>query len=289
MSLELLLLALLSAALFALALVLTRFGLATRSPLEGASISIPTTSLLLIGLAALTVDLSHWNSKAAVLFALAGIFFPVAVTLLTFVGNYRLGPTLTGTLGNLTPLFAVGLAVVLVGELPTPMQWLGIGVIAAGVGGIFLDSSSTSRVWPLWALSLPVGAALLRGLAQPLVKLGLEFWPDPLVAATIGYFISTIVIFLVKFARSTNTVQISSSGGWWFVVVGLCNGGAVLALYAALAHGPVTLVAPLVATYPVAVLVLERIIPGHVVELKFAALISIAAVVGGVIILVAFR
>ena len=148
MSLGLIVLALLSAALFALALVLTRFGLATCSPLNGASISIPTTSLLLTGLAALTVDFSHWNAKAAVVFALAGIFFPVAVTLLTFVGNQRLGPTLTGTLGNLTPLFAVGLAVVLVGELPTPMQWLGIGVIAAGVCGLFLDRPNATELWP---------------------------------------------------------------------------------------------------------------------------------------------
>ncbi len=130
---------------------------------------------------------------------------------------------------------------------------------------------------------------MLRGLVQPLVKLGLEFWPDPLVAATIGYLISTVVIYLVRFARSTNKAQVSSSGGWWFAVVGLCNGGAVLAMYAALAHGPVTLVAPLIATYPLAVLVLERIIPGHVVELRAAGLVSIAAVVGGVIILVAFR
>ena len=289
MSLWLLFFSLLSATLFALALILTRFGLSSRSPLDGASISIPTTSLLLVSLAVLTVDFSRWNSKAAALFALAGVFFPVAVTLLTFEGNRRLGPTLTGALGNLTPLFAVGVAVLLVGEFPTPMQWLGIGVIAAGVCGILLDRPDAARGWPLWALVLPIGAALLRGLVQPLVKLGLESWPDPLVAATIGYVISTAVVYLLKCARSTTAVRMSTSGGWWFAVIGVCNGGAVLALYAALARGPVTLVAPLVATYPLAILVLERAIPGHAAELRLKVFVSVSAIVGGVIILVSSR
>src|SRR5262245_66488845 len=36
----------------------------------------------------------------------------------------------------------------------------------------------------------------------------------------------------------------------WFAAVGWCNGIAALLMYAALATGPVTLVSPLVATYP---------------------------------------
>ena len=47
-----------------------------------------------------------------------------------------------------------------------------------------------------------------------------------------------------------NRRERAAAGRLWFVGVGLCNGLAVLLLYAALAHGPVALVSPLVATYP---------------------------------------
>jgi drug/metabolite transporter (DMT)-like permease len=66
--------------------------------------------------------------------------------------------------------------------------------------------------------------------------------------------------------------------------VGLCNGGAVLTLYAALAAGPVALVAPLVATYPLVTLALARLLPNRA-ALPPAALAGIAATVAGVMLL----
>jgi drug/metabolite transporter (DMT)-like permease len=41
----------------------------------------------------------------------------------------------------------------------------------------------------------------------------------------------------------------------WFGLAGVCNGAAVLAMYAALTHGPVTLVAPAIAAHPLFTLV----------------------------------
>lgn len=289
MSIELIALALGSGALFALALVLTRFGLDSLPPLSGASISIPTTALLFVGTAPFTVDIGHWHAGAVALFALAGIFFPVAVTLLTFASNRRLGPTLTGAFGNLTPLFATGLAVVLVGNVPTPMQWFGIAAIVAGVIGLFLDGPTAARTWPLWALLLPIGAALMRGLVQPLVKLGLASWPNPFAAATIGYVISAVVVVALRNARRADSRRYSGAGVLWFAGVGICNGGAVLAMYAALTQGPVWLVASLVATYPLAVLLLERAILGRFPMLRSAGVIGVGAIVGGVVLLVASR
>jgi uncharacterized membrane protein len=37
----------------------------------------------------------------------------------------------------------------------------------------------------------------------------------------------------------------------WFVLSGIGNGGSVLALYTALQHGPVSVVAPVAACHPV--------------------------------------
>ena len=52
------------------------------------------------------LDTSSFNASGALLFALSGCLFPAVVTLLTFEANRRVGPSVTGALGNLSPLFA---------------------------------------------------------------------------------------------------------------------------------------------------------------------------------------
>lgn len=289
MSTEFIILALGAAILFALALVLTQFGLRSLSALGGASISIPTIAALFAIAAFFVVDLDSWHTRGAYLFALAGIFFPVTVTLLTFAGNRHLGPTLTGALGNLTPLFAVAAAIALVGEVPGLVQALGIVSIVVGVWALFWGRPSPTRTWSAATLFLPVCAAFLRGLAQPLVKLGLTSWPDPFAAATIGYIVSAAVILAARMLMRDKLNSYNIRGVLWFAAVGVCNGGAVLAMYSSLARGPVTLVAPLVATYPLAALVLERMLLGEKANTRPAAVIGIVAIVGGVILLVASK
>jgi len=289
MSLELVILALSAAIMFSLALVLTQFGLRYLSSLGGASISIPTTAVLFGITAPLLVDFSKWHAGGAILFLLAGVFFPVAVTLLTFASNRQLGPTLTGALGNLTPLFAVAAAIVLVGEAPSRTRALAIAIIVIGVFALFRGRPAPARTWPAMALLLPIGAALIRGLVQPVVKLGLELWPDPFAAATIGYMVSAVVVLVARRLMRDDSKRRDFRGILWFAAVGVCNGGAVIAMYSALALGPVTLVAPLVATYPLATLILERVLLGEKANAGLAAIFGIIAIVGGVILLVASK
>jgi drug/metabolite transporter (DMT)-like permease len=67
--------------------------------------------------------------------------------------------------------------------------------------------------------------------------------------------------------------------------VGICNGLAVLSMYAALGRGPVALVSPLVASYPlVTVLLSGALLKGERASLQLAA--AVAVTVGGVVLLV---
>ena len=61
-------------------------------------------------------DLTGWHLTAAAVFGLVGVFFPAAVTMLTFEANRRLGPTVTATVGSTAPLFAVLGAVLFLAE-----------------------------------------------------------------------------------------------------------------------------------------------------------------------------
>ncbi len=70
----------------------------------------------------------------------------------------------------------------------------------------------------------------------------------------------------------------------WWIAVGLCNGLAVLCMYAALRHGPVILIAPLVSTYPLITLLVSAIfLRRERVGLRTAA--GVVAAVGGITLL----
>ena len=278
--------ALASAACFALALVVTQAGLRHMPPLAGAAISVPSATLLFWLAAPFAVDVAGASGRAATIFALVGLFFPAAVTILTFAANRRLGPTIAGTLGNLAPLFAVLGAFVVLGERPGPTQLAGLLVIVGGVLLLSLPSGpSRAARWPLWALLLPIAAAAIRGAIQPAVKAGLVSWPNAFAAGLIGYSVSSLVVLAIA-ARAGALAAVTRQGAAIFAGVGLCNGAAVLLLYLALRNGPVSLVSPLVATYPLFTLALGGVLAR--VERPTARMIGgVALSVAGVMLLLA--
>src|SRR5262249_28438351 len=83
--------------------------------------------------------------------------------------------------------------------------------------------------------------------------------------------------------------KITSSLAWPdrlpFGCVGVCNGLGVLALYSALAHGPVLLVSPLVSTYPLVTLAFAAVLLRSA-RVTIAHVIGVTTTVAGVMLLV---
>lgn len=278
-------LALGSATCLGLSLVLTQLGLRRLTPLRGACISIPSTTMTFLLLALVMLDTSEFNPSSALLFALAGFLFPAAVTLLTFEGNRRVGPAITGALGNVSPLFAILIAFLMLGEVPRLAQLLGVGVILMGVLLIIGAPRTIPHQVFGRAILLLLVAAIIRGMVQPLIKLGLAGWPSPFAATLIGYVISATMVLSVGATREGSAILPARDSGWqWFVPVGLLNGLAVLTMYAALARGPVAVVAPLVACYPLATLAFGRLLLGSG-TLAWSAGLGVAITVAGVALL----
>jgi drug/metabolite transporter (DMT)-like permease len=279
-------LALASAACLALGLVVTSIGLRARPVVAAAATSVPTAAALMWLASPLlwragALRLDGFDPGAAAVFAACGAVFPVGVTLLTFAANRRMGPALTGAIGGTAPLFAAGLAALLLGEALTPVALAGTVVVAAGVGLLSLRGAGRAGAWPLAALALPLAAAALRGAVQPMIRHALAAWPSPFAAALIGYSVSSVVVLALHAARPAPAP--TPRERWAFMLVGVCNAVAVLLMYAALARGPVARVAPLVATYPLftlgfAALLLRGEAPGGRV------IAGIGLTVGGVIL-----
>lgn len=286
----LVILALTTAALFGLALVLGQFGLRRIEPLAGACISLPTATIILCLLFAAQTGMTGWppaESMRAGLpyFALSGLLFPAIVTLLTFLANRQIGPVLTASFGNLSPIFAVALAAVLLGEWPLPLQWTGIAIILCGVFILlYAPRGSRASSLRLAAVGFAVLAACIRGFMQPVSKLGLVAWPDPLAAAAIGYVCSSGTMYAIYLVMQRRLPRILRPGALWFVGIGLCNGAAMLCLFLALSLGEVIIVAPLVATYPVFTLLIGRLLRSQD-RLPARGLAGVALTVLGVICL----
>ena len=269
---------------FALALILTQFGLRTmpswRSPLYSIG-----GALIVAWLAAIMfVDWSTFNLDAALIFAGVGCIFPVVVSILGVRSNERLGPAVAGAVGNVTPIFAVLGAVLLLGERLGLLQLAGLAMVVGGVALLALRGGSGGRHWSVWVLGLPLAAALVRGAIQPAIKTGLALWPEPLAAAAIGYALSSVVIVSLVGRRALREGPAIRSGVLWFLAVGFANGSATFLLYAALGLGSITVVAPLVALFPLIGVVLSWIfLRGE--QLHAIGLLGILVSVAGVILL----
>jgi drug/metabolite transporter (DMT)-like permease len=274
-----------AAFLFGVALVLTKVGLRYVTPLSGAAIAIMSSTALFVGAALFAMEDVTPVWAAVPIFATIGLISPAAVALLTFAANRALGPVMTGTLGNMAPLFAVASAFVILGEVPRMLQL--VGLLAIVVGIVILTGACGEAGWRSWFLLLPLAAAALRGATQASVKLGLEIWPNPFAAALVGYLVSTVVVLLAaRIGTGRFVPDVPARGLFWFGAVGWCNAIASLLMYAALANGPVALVSPLVATYPLVTVAGTMLLFGKV-ERGFQLAFGVALTVAGVALLIA--
>ncbi len=265
-------------------MVTAQLGLRTVEPLSGAAISVPAFTLLFVLLSPLLLYDEPVVWRGAPIFAAIGLVFPALLTLLAFASNRALGPVVTSTLGNLAPLFAVTLAVLVLQEPLRAMQLLGLVIAVIGAVIITVTRPRDFGSWRSWALLLPLGAALLRGVIPPVAKLGLEIWPSPLWGCLIGYAVSSLVVLTVQRARTGAFVaQAPWSGRLWFVLTGILNGLSTLTLFTAVRHGPITLVAPLIAIYPLVTVLLSAMIL-HQVQITARIVAGTVLSIGGVVL-----
>ena len=243
-------LAISSSLCFGVALVTSRIGLRSLDARSGAAISIPAAAALLALAAPFAFDATGFTIQAALWFAAVGVFFPALVTIFTFRSNEELGPTVTGAVSGTAPLFALLTAGLLLGEEIPARAALACVAIVAGVAVLTWKRDAVRPGFAGWPLLWPIAGAVVRGLAQVGAKAGLMLWPSPYAASLIGYLVSSATVTGANQLGRAKRSPLTRNGIAWFALTGALNGGAVLLMYAALDSAPVSMVAPIVATYP---------------------------------------
>lgn len=292
------LLALAAAVQFAVGSLLVKAGLAHTERGRGATISIAASTVAHWLAAPWLMHAADWASPAILVFAAIGLVRPVISTNLAYEGTHRLGPTISSTVASVSPLFAVTGGVLLLGEALTwPVIVGSLGV----VGGIMALTArgGARRDWPLWALLLPIGAAMIRSTAHVGGRYGLGILASPYMAGLVAYSVSLLVALAATgvgarlrprapLGAGTAVTRVTLRGARFFILAGLANAGAILALNSALLHGPVVRVSPVAASAPIFTLLFSALIY-RAEAITWRTVAAVSLVVPGVMLIALMR
>jgi uncharacterized membrane protein len=107
-------------------------------------------------------------------------------------------------------------------------------------------------------------------------------WPNPFTASLIGYLVSSAALVGTKRANRAGSPAASKRDALWFMATGVLNGGAVLPMYVALSIAPVSLVAPVIATYPLVTVIVSAVVlrdEPMSARMVLGALVTVGAIV----------
>ncbi|MFY0614249.1 MAG: DMT family transporter [Hyphomicrobiaceae bacterium] len=226
----------------------------------GTLINIATTALIFWVFSPLYLVPETLLTPPVIYFVAAGLIVPSVSITFSTLSVKTIGPGLTAGLAATSPIFAMVVAVLFLDEIVTSRILSGTMIVIFGVMLIAgFRSQSTTSNWPLWAISLPLVAALTRGIAHPLMKLGLTGLPSPLTAGLISTSVSLVVLALVRLG-SRRRLPGWNRGYLWFALCGVINGAGIVGVGTALNIGSVIVVSPLVAATPAFTLILGYLV-----------------------------
>ena len=251
-------LAVLSAATFALTNAVGRRGVITGTAAQGMVISIPVGLACFLSLALLAGAFHNVGSFSASAFAslsAAGALHFVLGRYCNFRASQAAGVNLTAPVMQLNAVVTLALAVLVLREPCTILQVAGAVLMVAGSLVTQRASASKPNDQRVFEPRVAMGfffasiAALAYGTSPIIIRQALD-GAGPLaglLGGSIAYAGATLVIalgFLVPALRR-NVMNVSGENARWFVYSGIFVAAAQGFLYSALAVAPIMLVVPL--------------------------------------------
>lgn len=241
---------------FALALQNLKTALTHMDDLSGTFVSVSTLAIVVWMVGIWDLRWHYWSSDAVWYFIAAGALFPAMGQRFQIASVKHVGPALTAAFGAFLPLFATLPAVFFLGETVTPLQAAGIALLVSGLVLAALGRGQSWKTRAFYMILLPLGAALVRAMTQPLSKAGYNILPEPMFAMIVFASVSTLVIGAMVLQRGSPKGILSfGKGHLLFAVNGLLIGAGILGIQLSLLAGSVTLTSSLVSTTPIWTLV----------------------------------
>ncbi len=278
-------LALATAAIWGLVTQLQRRGLDYVDGRTGALIVVFSFAGLFWLLAPFLIEWHWFTNPATLIFVASGIIVPGLAQQFTMLSIEKLGPTVTSVVAAFVPVFAVGPAVLFLGETVNLQAAAGIALIVFGIVLAVQAKTRSLGSFPLVLIWLALAAAAARGVGQPISKTGLNALPEPFFATLVMVTSAAVFIGVAHLLRDRATIQFAVTRNLiWLVAGGGLLGIGFLLLYAALTLGDVVLVAPFIATMPIWVIVFDHFIFRHDRIGKWHVAAAVIVTIGSVVL-----
>ena len=184
-------------------------------------------------------------------FAVMGALNHPMGRLFTFTAVSLIGATRSSPVSSTTPIFAIALAAIFLGERPHPLAILGTLMVVSGLifvitqGNISRSGSTDLRSRRL-GYTFAVGGALSFAVANVIARHVVTEVASPWMSSALGHLLGFCFLGVLTHRESIPqirsprlTVMLLCAGA------GICNAVAVAGLFNALARAPVTLVMPI--------------------------------------------
>ena len=194
-----------------------------------------------------------------------------------------LGPSRAAVIRASSPVLTAFLAVLLYQEQISPVRWAAILAIVGGAGLVSWTPGSGARGWLAIGVLYAFGAAAAYGIRPLFLKLALDQADAPLAGSIIGAFAALIYAFVSD--RPKLGVAKLNKSFLFFLIGGITQTTALLALTFGLREGDVSLVYSLTGSAPLFTLLFTAIFLRGVDRITPPLILGSIAVAAGVILL----
>jgi drug/metabolite transporter (DMT)-like permease len=246
--------------------------------------------VILWPLAVLLTDLSAANFEGLMLFAVGGVLTPGLVRLFYYGGLKKLGASVNSSIFSVYPLYSSLLAVLLLSEILSLENWVGILCVVLGV--VFVEMSSreinggdkSARK----SLIFPVLGGLTLGISNVIRKYALDVYDAPVLGVAVAYTFSLLPYFLMLMLSTSTRKELSLKRDLrFFWIAGIGQALSWILSFYALSYEEVSIITPLLAVEPLFVAFFAYFYLREVERVSPRLVASIILTVFGVVLVLA--
>ena len=276
-------LALVTSVSYAGALICSRLGLKYSTPTTVTLVSILVQNLVLWTAVFCLSGIPPVSWVSVTLFAIVGVS-QLGVRLLAYTGVLKIGASRSSALQSINPLISATIAILVLKESATLATLAGTLLVVAGVVLVSWRAEQELLSFHWWHLLLPVGAAILSGVNHPMRRYALSLSNEPLFFSAFMGFVTLLAFggYMTILSQQPRLVW-DRRALWPFVCTGILETFSIFLIIKALSIGPVVLIAPIAATYPVWSLIGAKLFLRDVERIGLKTAVGILSVVTGTV------
>lgn len=269
--------------------VVARLALRHASPFMGAFMTASVGLILFGGVLSVVGPKASINMAGIGWFLLAGLVQPAFGFITLMKAFESIGVARTAAIMGTSPLFGVSIAILFLGERPGLN--VAVGTILIVLGVIFLSLEDGTRGSMGWkGMGYAFLTAFMFGLVPVLRKSGLNHIPSPLFGMAIASFSG--LISLVACSRLFPVHQgftRNKRGILLYTLSGTIHAVFVFVYFIALERGTVSVVIPLMFTYPLFILPMVHFTLKTLERISLRLVFGAGLIVAGAIAITGFR